>query len=204
MTWKVRARSVLNAVAKWRTRRVTNSIRFPHLGWTITIFFKLKLCENCQNLALRWYKTLVLGKHWKATFTSDIELLGQISHKKELSVRPATSTSHQSHSSHVQLQTVLSRWEASDRLQTEIFPRRRFCRKFDGLKVNFGWCSVLGSHTFMPTSRARKKQTAVSHSSELKSWNIRNHLETVTVYFRTRDYSGCDLHYASSKTTKLY
>ena len=33
--------------------------------------------------------------------------------------------------------------------------------------------------------------------------DIRNHLETVTVYFRTRDYSGCDLHYASSKTTKL-
>ena len=45
--------------------------------------------------------------------------------KVELSVRSATRTSHHLHSSHIQLQTVLPRWESSNRLQTLIIPRRR-------------------------------------------------------------------------------
>ena len=31
-TWKVTLKRAFNAVAKWRTRRLTNFIRFPHLN----------------------------------------------------------------------------------------------------------------------------------------------------------------------------
>ena len=50
--------------------------------------------------------------------------------------RNGTERAIQSHSFHIQLQTVVSRSEPSNKLQTGIIPRRRFCRKFDGLKVN--------------------------------------------------------------------
>ena len=49
-------------------------------------------------------------------------LLGKISYKVEPSMR-------QLHSSHNQLQTVLSRWKSSNRLQTLFLPRRQFCRR---------------------------------------------------------------------------
>ena len=50
-------------------------------------------------------------------------LLGKISYNVESSMRFATGTSHQLHSSHIQLQTAFSRWESSDRLQTVIIPK---------------------------------------------------------------------------------
>ena len=49
-------------------------------------------------------------------------------------MRSSTSTSHQLHSSHNQLHTVLSRWKSSNRLQTRIFPRRRLCADCTGLQ----------------------------------------------------------------------
>ena len=65
MTWKVTVRSVLNAVANWRTRRLTNSRRFPHLVWTITIFWKKSgNCGGIVRISLSdGMKRLYLG-HW--------------------------------------------------------------------------------------------------------------------------------------------
>ena len=78
---------------------------------------------------------LVFDKKWKTKSTLDSRLLGKISHKVGPSVRSSISTSHQQHTSHNQPQTVLSRCESSNRLQTGIIPRRRFCRKFHRLKI---------------------------------------------------------------------
>ena len=36
-----------------------------------------------------------------------------------------------------------------------------------------------------------------------KYYNIMNHVETLIVCFRTRDYSACELHVKFSKTTML-
>ena len=54
-TWQVMLKSVLNALANWRIRRLTNFIRFPHLAWTITTHSQKiwELWENCQRLALK-------------------------------------------------------------------------------------------------------------------------------------------------------
>ena len=52
---------------------------------------------------------LVFGKNWKTRSTLDLKLLGKISYKVEPSVRSSISTCPQLHSSHNQLQTVLSR-----------------------------------------------------------------------------------------------
>ena len=49
---------------------------------------------------------------------------------RELSETCSISTSHQLHSSHNKLQTELSHWKSSNRLQAWIIPRRQFCRIF--------------------------------------------------------------------------
>ena len=42
---KVTLKSVLNAIANWRTRRLTNFKRFPHFVWTIDHLVKTKDLE---------------------------------------------------------------------------------------------------------------------------------------------------------------
>ena len=89
--------------------------------------------ETCSQICVHM---LVFGKNWKTRLTLDSKLRGKICHKVEASVRFSTRTSHEWPSSHIQLQIGFSRWESSNRLQTGLIPRRRFCRKSDGLNVN--------------------------------------------------------------------
>ena len=107
---------------------------------------KTRRSGNCESvfrdLLSDCIDMLVLGNNWKTRFILDRELLGNISHTVEPRVRFATRASHQLHSSHIQQQTILSRWETSNRLQTWIIPRRRFCRKSVWLRVNVRWCCV--------------------------------------------------------------
>ena len=135
-----RSKSVLNAFAIWRTKRLTNFSRFPHFAWTITKYNQKiwKLWETCQGVTCSQIcvHMLVFGKNWKTRLTLDSKLRGKICHKVEASVRFSTRTSHEWPSSHIQLQIGFSRWESSNRLQTGLIPRRRFCRKSDGLNVN--------------------------------------------------------------------
>ena len=109
---------------------------------------------------------LVFVKNWKTRSTLHRKSFGKISHKVEPSVRFATSASHQLHSYHFQLQTLLSCCESTKRLQTGLLPNRQYCKKFDGHKVNLRWrvLCTFGSHTFVPISWACKKQRATSHS----------------------------------------
>ena len=108
---------------------------------------------------------LVLGKNWKTRSSLDGKLIGKVRHKVEPIFRFATSASHQLHSSHIPQHTVLSRWTSSNRLQTGIISRRRFCRRSDSLRINLKWCPVhIGSQTFVPISWVCKKGTSVSHS----------------------------------------
>ena len=114
-------KSVLNAAASWRTTRVTTVCSDDHQVQT----GEKIVGELSELLHSDWTNMLVFGKDWKTRFTLDSELFDDTSHKVESSVRSATRTSHHLHSSHIQLQTVLPRWESSNRLQTLIIPRRR-------------------------------------------------------------------------------
>ena len=76
--------------------------------------------ENVGQLSERHapdcIERLILGKNRKTWSTLDGQLLCQISHKVDPSMRSSTSTCHQLLSSHNEWQTVLSRWKSSNRL----------------------------------------------------------------------------------------
>ena len=109
---------MLNAVAKWRTGRSEDLDIVAEL-----VRDTLSACIDMLFIFER------IGRPHQ--FMTANSLLGKISHKVEASVRFTTRTSHRLQSSHFQLPKVLSRWKSSNRLQTEIIPRRRFCRKSD-------------------------------------------------------------------------
>ena len=128
--------------------------------------------ETCFQIVLKcWYLAGIGSPNLHSTVN---QLLGKISYKVESSMRFATGTSHQLHSSHIQLQTVLSRWELSNRLQTGIIPRRRFCKTIDGLKKKSTsggvLCENLDHTRLCRFSWACKEQTAVCHSRHW-CWN---------------------------------
>ena len=93
------------------------------------------LSETCSQFVLKCLFLARVGRQ-------DLLWTGQISHIVEQSMRPSMGTSHHLHSSHNELQTVLSRWKSSNRLQAGIIPRRRFCRKSQRLKINIRERSV--------------------------------------------------------------
>ena len=70
---------------------------------------------------------------------------------------------------------VLSRWTSSSRLQTGIFPRRRFSRKSERFKSNFRWCvlCLFGSHThtFVPISALERKKYVYPTAALKLKWN---------------------------------
>ena len=80
----VMLKSVLNALANWRIRRLTNFIRFPHLAWTITTHSQKiwELWENCQRLALKTVsKCLYSARIGRPELLWTVNYLAKISYK---------------------------------------------------------------------------------------------------------------------------
>ena len=103
MTWKVTFKSVLKAIANWRTRPLTKFSGFHTLLVTTSRLddhqVKAEDLENVGELSETWsrivLKWLYLARIGRPDLLWTVKLLGKTSHKVEPSVRYATGTSHQ-------------------------------------------------------------------------------------------------------------
>ena len=161
---------LLNAVANWRTRRLTNFMRFPHRVWTISkkktedLEIVGELSETCSQIVLKCLYSARIGRPdllWTVTDDQSQSGTERAISDWHVSISYIHHTTNYGHYCHVGNQ-------ATD-CKLRFFQDADVARTLtDSKSTPDGVPCVLGKQTFVPISCACKKQTAVSHTPALK------------------------------------
>ena len=164
-SYDMEGRNAWNGLANWQTRRQINFSRFLVFAWTVTKSKRKiwKIEVNCQKFAPILWKMLVLGTNWSTWHSVFSEQPCTIDYEMDQSVWQTPESFYILHPSH--MWTVLLCGNTAKQCRLGLFQDSDFAGYLEDSKFTSGGkLCIFGSHTFVPISWMRKKQTSVSHS----------------------------------------
>ena len=165
----VMLRNVWNDIVSWRTRRLSNSTKYPlHASMTTTSKKKKQnLLENCQMHALKLFSNvLYVARIGRPDILWSVNKLARSMTKwtKACDKRLFRLISYIHHTCEYKQYCHVGNTVKQCRLG--LFQDSDFAGDLEDSKsTSGGTLCIFGSHTFVPISWICKKQTSVSHSS---------------------------------------